>query len=50
MDGTGLNIAWETGEKEIWDVPLFSEYQTGTAFDTMGFDLSVVARTVPLNF
>jgi len=50
MGGTGLNIAWETGEKEIWDVPLFSDYQTGTAFDAVGFDLSVVARTVPLNF
>jgi hypothetical protein len=38
------------GETETWDVPLYDEYQTGTAIDEIGFDLSVVARVVPLNF
>jgi hypothetical protein len=50
MDGDGVNIAWEGRETEIWDVPLYDEYQTGTAMDLVGFDLSVVARMVPTNF
>jgi Domain of unknown function (DUF4347) len=50
MDIDGVKIAWKGGETEIWDVPLYDEYQTGTAMDLLGFDLSVVARMVPLNF
>lgn len=49
MAGDGLKIAWRSGETETWDLPLYSEYQTGTAIDEMGFDLSLVARQVPLD-
>jgi hypothetical protein len=50
MEADGLKIAWQLGETETWDVPLYNEFQTGTAIDELGFDLSVVARVVPLDF
>lgn len=50
MDNDGVKIAWESGETEIWDTPLFAEYQTGTAMDLAGFDLSVIARQTTVTF
>jgi hypothetical protein len=42
--GDALQIEWpQSGESETWDLPLFDEFQTGLAFDTLGMDTDLVA-------